>query len=382
MVLVHELPVILRLIMMFFCLLELLGVGVPQRMGVVHGSTTYWRDDASGTIRATCAGLYTQLAKRLYFSSPKPSLSSMYDLIGDIHGHAAELRQLLAKLDYAPDAQGIYRHPAGRQVIFVGDFVDRGPAIRETLQLVRGMVDGGAALAVMGNHEYNAITFWAFHPDGGHLRPHLPHHILQHLETIKAFASKELFAEWLDYLAWFRTLPLFLELPGLRVVHACWDARYIALLREQLPNDRLTPEFLLAASRKGSPEMDAVEITLKGREIRLPEGQHFFDKDGHRRDMMRVSWWLDPSLATYGTYYLQPLDTLPDGPVDVAALPDASYYQEETPVFFGHYWLRGEPRLLTPHSVCLDYSVAKGGELIAYRWNGEQELTAAGLVRV
>jgi hypothetical protein len=32
--------------------------------------------------------------------------------------------------------------------------------------------------------------------------------------------------------------------------------------------------------------------------------------------------------------------------------------------------------------VCLDYSVAKGGELIAYRWNGEQELTPAGLVRV
>ena len=52
----------------------------------------------------------------------------MYDLIGDIHGHAAELCQLLQQLGYAPDALGTYRHPAGRQVIFVGDFIDRGPA--------------------------------------------------------------------------------------------------------------------------------------------------------------------------------------------------------------------------------------------------------------
>ncbi|GAB3571216.1 metallophosphoesterase family protein [Hymenobacter daeguensis] len=306
----------------------------------------------------------------------------MYDLIGDIHGHAAELHQLLQKLDYAPDAQGIYRHPAGRQVIFVGDFIDRGPAIREVLQVVRGMVDAGTALAVMGNHEYNALAFWAFDPTGGHLRPHLPNHILQHLETIRAFSSRELFAEWRDYLAWFRTLPLFLELPGLRVVHACWDARYIGYLRGQLPDSRLTDDFLLRASRKGSAEFEAIEVTLKGHETALPGNYHFFDKDGHRRTRVRTAWWRNPVAATYHDYFLEPIEALADQPVDVAALPDASYYQDETPVFFGHYWLRGEPRLLTPHSVCLDYSVARGGELVAYRWHGEQTLTPAGLVRV
>jgi hypothetical protein len=305
----------------------------------------------------------------------------MYDLIGDIHGHAAELHQLLQQLGYVPDAQGIHRHPAGRQVIFVGDFIDRGPAIRETLQVVRGMVDGGAALAVMGNHEYNALAFWTFDPTGGHLRPHLPHHILQHLETIRAFSTKELFAEWQDYLAWFRRLPLFLELPGLRVVHACWDARYIAYLREQLPDARLTPEFLLRASRVGSAEFAAIEVTLKGHETKLPGDHHFFDKDGHRRTMVRTAWWRNPAASTYHNYYLEAIEALADQPVDVALLPNASYYQDETPVFFGHYWLRGEPQLLTPHSVCLDYSVAKGGELVAYRWHGEQTLTPAGLVR-
>ncbi|MDO7851983.1 metallophosphoesterase [Hymenobacter convexus] len=306
----------------------------------------------------------------------------MYDLIGDIHGHAAELQLLLKQLDYAPDARGVYRHAGGRQVIFVGDFVDRGPAIRETLQIVRGMVDGGAALAVMGNHEYNALAFWAFDPTGGHLRPHWPNHIMQHFETIRAFSSKELFAEWQDYLAWFMRLPLFLELPGLRVVHACWDARYIAQLRAWLPDDRLTPEFLLRASRVGSAEFKAIEVTLKGHETDLPGDHHFFDKDGHRRTKVRTAWWRDPAASTYHNYFLEPIEALADQSVDVAALPNASYYQDETPVFFGHYWLRGEPRLLTPHSVCLDYSVARGGELVGYRWHGEQVLTPAGLVRV
>ena len=177
-------------------------------------------------------------------------------------------------------------------------------------------------------------------------------------------------------------LPLFLELPGLRVVHACWDAHYIAQLRQWLPDDRLTPEFLLRASRPGSAEIDAVEITLKGHETDLPDDHHFFDKDGHRRTKMRTAWWRDPAAATYHDYYLEPIAALASQPVDVAALPNANYYQDETPVFFGHYWLRGEPKLLTPHSVCLDYSVARGGELVGYRWHGEQTLTPAGLVRV
>jgi hypothetical protein len=306
----------------------------------------------------------------------------MYDLIGDIHGHADELRALLNYLGYRPDAAGILRHPAGRQVIFLGDYVDRGPKIRETLQLVRSMVDGGAALAILGNHEYNALAFWQFHPDGGHLRPHKPQHILQHLETIRAFQTSELFEEWLDYLNWFLTLPLALELPGLRAVHACWEPRHIAYLRSELPGLRLTPDFLLRASRRDSPEYTATEVTLKGREVPLPGGLSFADKDGHRRYITRVRWWQDPTLATYyHDYFLEDLPELRGEPVDAASL-DPWHYQDEKPVFFGHYWLRGTPQILQPHAVCLDYSVAKGGQLIGYRWDGEQTLSADKLVWV
>jgi hypothetical protein len=306
----------------------------------------------------------------------------MYDLIGDIHGHADELRALLTYLDYQPDAAGVWRHSAGRQVIFLGDYVDRGPKIRETLQLVRGMVDGGAALAILGNHEYNALAFWQKDPLGGFLRPHRPWHILQHQRTIEEFRTPALYQEWLGWLEWLRTLPLLLELPGLRAVHACWDPRAVAYLRQQLPDLRLTPDFMLQASRKHSAEYDAVETTLKGREVRLPGGVSFLDKDGHPRELMRVRWWQNPATApSYAHYYLEDLPELHGQPVDFANL-DPTYYQDETPVFFGHYWLRGTPQLLQPHAVCLDYSVAKGGQLVGYRWDGEQTLSAEKLVWV
>ena len=307
----------------------------------------------------------------------------MYDLIGDVHGHADELRALLLHLNYQPDAAGVPRHAGGRQVIFLGDYIDRGPKIRETLRLVRGMVAGGAALAILGNHEYNALTFWQKDPVSGHLRPHRPGHKSQHWYDILAeFNTPELFREWHDYLVWFLTLPLLLELPGLRAVHACWEPRHVAYLRQQLPGLRLTLDFLRRASRRGSPEFEAVEVTLKGREVRLPNGLFFSDKDGHRRELMRVRWWQNPATAAaYRDYYLEDLPELRGQPVSKNSL-DPWYYQDEKPVFFGHYWLRGTPHLLQPHAACLDYSVARGGRLVAYRWHGEQTLRADGLAWV
>lgn len=84
-----------------------------------------------------------------------------FDIIGDIHGCCDELEALLQKLGYKITSQTdtlgqnheVYKHPEGRKVIFLGDLVDRGPRILDTLKIVRNMVLTGSALCVPGNHD-------------------------------------------------------------------------------------------------------------------------------------------------------------------------------------------------------------------------------------
>jgi protein phosphatase len=80
-----------------------------------------------------------------------------FDIIGDVHGCADELESLLRALDYAPDASGTFTHPKGRKAIFVGDLVDRGPRVGDTLRIAMAMVGAGTALAVPGNHDLKLV---------------------------------------------------------------------------------------------------------------------------------------------------------------------------------------------------------------------------------
>ena len=75
-----------------------------------------------------------------------------FDVIGDVHGCHEELVALLGRLGYEP-ADGGYRNPEGRQVIFLGDLVDRGPSTPEVLRTVMAMTRSGSALCVPGNHD-------------------------------------------------------------------------------------------------------------------------------------------------------------------------------------------------------------------------------------
>ncbi len=284
-----------------------------------------------------------------------------YDIIGDIHGHADALEQLLQKMGYVRKA-GVYAHPEGRQVLFVGDFIDRGPKIRETLHLVRDMVESGNAQAVMGNHEYNAVCFHTPHTEtnAGFFRKHTVREIEQHLETLRQFKHYE--EEWDSFLEWFRYLPMYLDLPECRVVHAYWKSSHIEWLKANYRG--LTPEFLTECTNKESTAYSVVEDILKGAEHTLPDGKFFLDKDGNKRTECRVKWW-SARRERYGDVYMEcPAELHHESLPDHVVIDD---YQEEVPLFFGHYWLKGNPEQEHPKAMCLDYSVAKGGKLVAAR---------------
>jgi len=302
----------------------------------------------------------------------------MHDIIGDIHGLAQELVELLELLGYSKH-RGVYQHPE-RQAIFLGDFIDRGPQIRETLEIVRPMIDSGEAFAVMGNHELNALAFHTPDPDqpGEYLRQHTPAKIKQHAETIGQLFPGQL----QSYLTWFRTLPLWLELDGLRVVHACWDENQMARIPGSHSPD-ITDEFLYLACKTGKELYAPVEVILKGKEAPLPDGFTFMDKAGQEKTDMRVKWYQPAEGQTYRTYGLNreeiSCDELLSPAVMKSALP---YPQDAKPVFIGHYLLSAaRPYVLADNVACVDWGFGKTGFLCAYRWDGEQKLDNEKFVR-
>jgi len=263
-------------------------------------------------------------------------------------------------------------------MIFLGDFIDRGPEQREALRIARSMCEAGSAKAVLGNHEFNAIGWAAQSEDGGFLRSHSAKNAHQHAEFLRQFEEDSTDHE--DAVSWFRSLPIWLDLPGLRVVHACWhEPSREALMPFLDEHGRFTEVGLRESYRHGSNAHTAADMLLKGPEQRLPEGIHFFDKDGHKREEVRLRWW-DQDATTFRKAALGMdgrEDELPD-----SNLPRDFRYRESKPVFFGHYWLNGSPAITEPNAACLDFSVAKAGYLTAYRWSGEAELTETSLVSV
>jgi hypothetical protein len=294
-----------------------------------------------------------------------------YDIIGDIHGHADELVKLLHHLGYRESERGF--HHASRKVVFLGDFIDRGEHLQQhkkLLSIVMTMVKNGHAHAVMGNHEFNALAFHTEH-EGDYLRPRTEKNINQHQAFLNEFESEPDLKR--EVLGFFYSLPLWLELDGIRVVHACWDDEIIELMRERIPDGCLNRDLLIEASTKGKSAYYAVEPLLKGVECRLPDGITFLDKDGHERDAVRVEWWKQ-DVATLGEIALPA--SIDIGHAATLPVPDfiPKYAADQPPCFVGHYWLDGEPAPLAPNIACLDYSVAKDGKLVAYRWSGERSL--------
>ena len=117
----------------------------------------------------------------------------------------------------------------------------------------------------------------------------------------------------------------------------------------------------------------SVEGLTKGLETKLPDGHSFDDKDGHVRHNVRIRWW-ERDATTYRDLALMPNEFRSHLPEIALEKDERSPYDNLKPVFFGHYWMTGVPTIQTPTVACIDYSAAKDGPLVAYRWDGEPVL--------
>lgn len=301
-----------------------------------------------------------------------------YDLIGDVHGCALTLARLLERLGYRQEG-GVWRHPR-RMALFVGDILDRGPRIRQALELVRRMVEAGSALCLMGNHEFNALAWTTPAPPGSgrdYVRDHTARHERMIHETLEQFAEHP--QEWRDTLEWFYSLPLLLDAGRFRVVHACWDHERVAALLARYPDARIDAAFVIEAGQPGSEAHRISERLLRGLDLRLPHGLTLTGHDGVTRSFFRTRFWADDRHPqTYGDVVFQP-DALPEQ-IAQHPLTDEQrarlllYGHDEPLLFVGHYWRSGTPAPLRPNLACLDYSAVKYGKLVAYRLDDENQL--------
>ena len=307
-----------------------------------------------------------------------PEDYSGYDIIGDVHGCAHSLELLLIKLGYVKRA-GCYQYGnsrSPRQVVFVGDILDRGPQIRESVALVRDMVEAGHAQIVMGNHEYNALGYTEKNKQQQYLRSHNPRHNKVIKETLEQYANHP--NDWKDLLDWIYTLPLFLEFDRFRVVHACWDQGLIDEFKRRYQGATLDRDFLLESEDYHSFASKFMNRITRGASLLLPDQRSITGSDGFSRRNFRVKYWVE-NPQTYSDIEFQPdpLDT------EVAAMRVTDeqkdympYYGPDEPfLFMGHYWLSGQPAAVTANIACLDYSAVKGGRMVAYRLDQEKCLS-------
>ncbi|HGJ6788231.1 TPA: metallophosphoesterase, partial [Streptococcus pneumoniae] len=75
-----------------------------------------------------------------------------YYVIGDVHGKAGMLEDLLKTWD------------GQTQLLFLGDLIDRGEDSHRVLEMVKDLVDNQGAICLSGNHEYMFLT-WLDDPE-------------------------------------------------------------------------------------------------------------------------------------------------------------------------------------------------------------------------
>jgi protein phosphatase len=145
-----------------------------------------------------------------------------FDIIGDVHGCYEELLELFARLGYVTDTAAGMRAPRGRRAVFVGDLVDRGPGVVETIHLAMRMVAAGTAFCVPGNHDDKLARALMGRPVW------IAHGLRESLSQIECLPGAQADTLSAAFQSFVRGLPPYLVLDGgaLVVAHAGLPERF------------------------------------------------------------------------------------------------------------------------------------------------------------
>ena len=301
----------------------------------------------------------------------------MYDIIGDVHGQAALLKKLLLKLGYKKSENGYFH--AKRKAIFVGDFINRGPEIRKSIRLIRKMVKNGNAFAILGNHEINAILFHLKDKSGKPLIKESRKNYLSLFKTINEFSTYP--DEWEKHLQWMRRLPLFLELKGIRIVHACWSDSAVEVIKLALNEERGRKSIFREYYKNPKSELSkSINILTKGINLTMPGDLKVVNNKGVVPREFRLCWWKNPDGKTFREMSFESKYKLPAYTVPKEIIPETFFYSENEPIiFFGHYCRANGPHIINTNLCCVDSCVSGAKLLTAYSWNGEKVLNKKNL---
>jgi hypothetical protein len=260
-----------------------------------------------------------------------PCFDGPIDIVGDVHGEIDALRALLGHLGY--DAEG--RHPAGRRLVFIGDLCDRGPDSPTVVDWVRQAVARGLAQCLLGNHELLLLIGesreslrWYLDPAHPELQPGGKY---AHSRVVPP-ALRSVFREF------FESLPLVLDRPDLRLVHAA----SLDLYR--------TAEARIDAGlqRDGTAAREAAERAAHGAQLEGADGNPpllpALAEANLRRNLdnpVRVMTFGPDRLATRPYYVMERWRM---------AERDRwwDHYTDDTPVVIGHYWRKLQPNAAVP----------------------------------
>ena len=275
-----------------------------------------------------------------------------YDIIGDVHGYASLLKALFKQLNYSATGNS-YFHPLGRKIVFVGDLINRGPDSIKVLNLIRKMHSQKQAFCVLGNHEFRLIQNFVKNPSS--IDPSL-----------------------VEFIPWIRSLPLFLEFPKFRVVHAAWHFSSIKKLKSQSVED---DNFILSTMLPDSVFKRPVQIILQGIHITLPQDWSYSDRFGITREKARMRWWEKDRNCINGSNFFPKSEKYSNSFFKNNCELGIEYYSKsEKPVFVGHYCLPPNEPKINDNVICVDGCVSCDKVLWAYRYNNDRVIDEKGLI--